>query len=170
MAAGITYTPIATTTLGSDTGIVTFSSISGSYTDLVLVINGGFTGSSSYIYLQFNSDTGTNYSRTELYGNGSVAGSTRGTNENYAICGITAISTTDPAVSIINIQNYSNSSTYKTIISRGSSSASLVEAYAALWRNTSAINSITISNNNFSAYNFRFAAGSTFSLYGITAA
>jgi hypothetical protein len=33
----ITYEPIATTTLGSATSTVTFSSISGSYTDLVAV-------------------------------------------------------------------------------------------------------------------------------------
>ena len=40
MAAGSTYTPIATTTLGSAQADVTFSSISGSYTDLVLIIGG----------------------------------------------------------------------------------------------------------------------------------
>ena len=36
----ITYEPIATTTLTTTTASVTFSSISGSYTDLILVING----------------------------------------------------------------------------------------------------------------------------------
>lgn len=170
MAAGSTYTPLATTTLSSDTGIVTFSSISGSYTDLILVINAAFTGSSSYIYLQFNSDTGTNYSHIELYGNGSAAGSTRGSNENYAICGNTATSTTGYAVSIMHIQNYSNSSTYKTVISKGSSSSALVEEFAALWRNTAAITSITISNNNYAGYSYKFTSGSTLTLYGIKAA
>ena len=34
----ITYEPIATTTLGSAAASVTFSSISGSYTDLVLIV------------------------------------------------------------------------------------------------------------------------------------
>jgi hypothetical protein len=36
----ITYEPIATTTLGTAAASVTFSSISGAYTDLVLVCNG----------------------------------------------------------------------------------------------------------------------------------
>ena len=39
MAAGSTYTPIATTTLGS-AGTITFSSIPSTYTDLVIVLNG----------------------------------------------------------------------------------------------------------------------------------
>jgi len=37
MAAGKTYEPIATTTLSSSAATITFSSISGSYTDLVFV-------------------------------------------------------------------------------------------------------------------------------------
>jgi hypothetical protein len=36
MAAGNTYTPLATQTLGSAAASVTFSSISGAYTDLVV--------------------------------------------------------------------------------------------------------------------------------------
>ena len=68
----ITYATIATTTLGTAAASVTFSSISGSYTDLVLVVspisNSG-TGVDNSI--QFNSDTGSNYSLTGLYGNGS---------------------------------------------------------------------------------------------------
>ena len=39
MAAGSTYTPLATNTLSSSSASITFSSISGSYTDLVLVMN-----------------------------------------------------------------------------------------------------------------------------------
>ena len=36
----ITYEPIATNTLGSAAASVTFSSISGTYTDLVVVVSG----------------------------------------------------------------------------------------------------------------------------------
>ena len=42
MAAGNTYVALATQTLGSATATVTFSSISGAYTDLVLVYNGQY--------------------------------------------------------------------------------------------------------------------------------
>ena len=78
MAAGITYTPIATTDVTSSVADVTFSSISGSYTDLVLIISPISTATSGVdIAFQFNSDTGSNYSLTGLYGNGSSATSYR---------------------------------------------------------------------------------------------
>jgi hypothetical protein len=42
-----TYEKIAATTLGSASATVTFSSIPGTYTDLVLIIRGGTTSASS---------------------------------------------------------------------------------------------------------------------------
>lgn len=72
MTAGQTYFPIANTTLSSAAASYTFSSISGSYTDLVLVIGGTLSADiSAGIY--FNGDTGTNYSTTRMYGNGSLS-------------------------------------------------------------------------------------------------
>jgi len=76
-----TYTPIATTTLGSAASSVTFSSISGAYTDLVLV-GAGTLASNLYLNVKFNNDTGSNYSRTELYGDGSSAASYRESNQS----------------------------------------------------------------------------------------
>ena len=65
MAAGATYTPIATQTPGSNTASISFSSIPGTYTDLVLVIDNAFTASGGYSYsLSFNDDTASNYSNT----------------------------------------------------------------------------------------------------------
>ena len=62
-----TYTPIATTTLGSGQTSVTFSSISGTYTDLILIASASNTGGATNIRLQFNGDTATNYSSTRIY-------------------------------------------------------------------------------------------------------
>ena len=70
MPAGSTYTPLSTTTLGSAQATVTFSSISGSYTDLVLVMNTIGTSAGGDVQVQFNSDTASNYSCTILYGTG----------------------------------------------------------------------------------------------------
>jgi len=71
MAAGATYEPIATTTVSnSSTSTVTFSSISGTYTDLIIIGNLGSETTNAFPYLQFNGDTGSNYSYTQLYGNG----------------------------------------------------------------------------------------------------
>jgi len=69
-----TYTPIATQILSSTTASVTFGSIPTFYTDLVLVINGGHNSGLGYgINIQFNNDTGSNYSSTVIRGNGSIA-------------------------------------------------------------------------------------------------
>ncbi|NBQ85322.1 MAG: hypothetical protein EBU03_04275 [Methylophilaceae bacterium] len=163
MAAGSTYTPIATTTLGSAASSYTFSSIPGTYTDLVLVVYTKNSVQLDSLGLQFNSDTGSNYSNTGLSGNGSSASSYRQTNQSEMNIGL--ISTND-AINIIQIMNYSNSTTYKTAISRANVPAELVRAVVGLWRSTSAITSIKVkdgSGNNMSI-------GTTMTLYGIQAA
>ena len=169
MPAGSTYEPIATTTLGSNTAAVTFSSISGSYTDLVLIANfvGFTTSANSAISVRFNGDTGTNYSATYLRGNGTAASSARATNDNRMVVGATAGGTnTDWAMSIVNFMNYSNTTTFKTVLSRYSQASLSAEAEVGLWRNTAAITSI-----EFGTYGTNLTlAGSVITLYGITAA
>jgi hypothetical protein len=167
MAAGSTYTPIATQTLSSAATTVTFSSISGSYTDLILITDniqsGGTQGN---LFIQFNSDTGSNYSRTWLSGDGSSAYSGRESSQTKM--GLTAYSypqTSTRWAGLVHIQNYSNATTYKTVLIRGNNSAVGVDAIVGLWRSTSAITSLVLSRSND-----QFATGSTFTLYGIAAA
>jgi len=165
--ASATYTPIATTTLGSAQASYTFSSIPSTYTDLVLVCNWKNSAGSGYWgQLQFNGDTGSNYSTTVLQGNGSIASSYRYSNDSVGVR-IGGLTTANNNPSIVNIQNYSNSTTYKTQISRYSDSSSAVQAFATLWRNTAAITSIKIQIENGTA---NIVAGSTFTLYGILSA
>jgi len=160
----LTYEKIASTTLSSTQSTVTFSSISNSYTDLVLVMNPiSNTTSGSYPYLRFNGDSGTNYSRTMMQGTGSAAQSDKSSNssEGYFIYGNQV--TTDAAFNaIVNIQNYSNTTTNKTFLSRTNVASDRTEALVGLWRSTSAITSITIYCGSNS-----FVSGSTFTLYGI---
>jgi hypothetical protein len=163
-----TYTPLATTTLSSAAASVTFSSISGSYTDLVLIFNGGITTADYAIRVRFNGDSGSNYSRTAVAGVSNQALSDRASNATglnvfMGYAGIPA-NTLDTS-GIANIQNYSNSTTYKTVISRSGNAARSVEAQVGLWRSTSAITSIVIDTGSGNLY-----AGSTFTLYGILAA
>jgi hypothetical protein len=156
-----TYTPIATQTLGSAAATVTFSSISGSYTDLVLVQNSTGVSGAGASYLRFNGDTGANYSRTRLLGNGTAASS-------YRESGATSIASDAPNSSISttlwNIMNYSNATTNKTILYRDNST-SYVVAQVGLWRNTAAVTSLSITADAGT-----YATGSTFTLYGIKAA
>jgi len=162
------------TVSGSSTSSVTFSSISSAYTDLVIVSNyAGSVNDVGFFLRVGNSsiDTGTNYSRTALNGNGTTAESTRESSQtgislayNYG----NSTSIDKPNFQITNLMNYSNTTTNKTILirSRGTrdNAATDTTAMAGLWRSTSAINVIQIypvSGN--------ILAGSTFSLYGIAA-
>ena len=80
MAAGSTYTPIATTTLSSAQATVDFTGISSAYTDIILIANYGLSLPDESPMLRVGNgsiDTGSNYSSTELYGTGSSAGSQR---------------------------------------------------------------------------------------------
>jgi hypothetical protein len=166
MAAGSTYTPIATTTLGSAASSYTFSSIPSTYTDLVLVAVATVSGdSSTYIRVGNGSvDTGTNYSITNLGGSGSAASSGRLTNES-ALPWNRVTSNAAQTMYTFNIMNYSNSTTYKTILNRTNGTTG-VEAIVGLWRSTAAINVLQI----FASTGNTFNTGATFTLYGIAAA
>lgn len=168
MAAGSTYTPLATTTLSSDQSSVTFSSISGSYTDFVLVAVAGITTQAGEAYqLRINADSGSNYSQTEMWGNGSTASSNRRTSQTYLFVGGSRVGSqlTLEDQFTLQFQNYSNATTYKSILMRQGAAATGTLAAIGLWRSTSAITSIVITPTN---YNLK--SGSTFTLYGIVAA
>jgi len=162
MAAGNTYESIATQTLGSATASVTFSSIPGTYTDL-RIIYATTASADAGNYIRYNSDSGSNYSRTNLYGNGSSAGSDRQTSQT----GIYGPFTMSSAITsnTIDIMNYSNATTFKTCLVRAGAANNSTLATVGLWRSTAAITSVVITCDGAN-----FASGSTFSLYGIKAA
>ena len=165
MPAGATYEPLATTTLSSAAASVTFSSISGSYTDLVLIA-AHQNASQSGVRVQVGNgsvDTGSNYSITYLLGDGSSATSGRASNDTSFDFAFVAANSESNL--IINMMNYANTTTYKTFVTRNNGAAQGVTARVGLWRSTSAINEIKLapSTGNFNS-------GSTFTLYGIKAA
>ena len=169
----ITYEPIATTTLGTAAATVTFSSIPGTYTDLVLVMRVTNSSSGSLAVLTtFNNDTGSNYSVTRVYGNGSTATSDRFSSATAIDAGYMPGSNgTGPGTIIANIMNYSNTTTDKTVLDRWESEAAAsgsryVVAVVGLWRSTSAITEIDLGLNGAGD----FTSGSTFTLYGIASA
>lgn len=172
-----TYTPITSTTLSSAQSSVTFSSISGTYTDLILVFsNVKLSSGDSAIDFQVGNgsvDTGSNYdfniagarsSSTTPFSH-SLDTTTLGRSNWF-----TSITTSQAAMSQIHFINYSNTTTFKSILANssvdpGSANYSGVELTLTTWRSTSAINTIKIMPNVST-----FTAGSTFTLYGIKAA
>jgi hypothetical protein len=172
-----TYEPIATQTADGSTGVIEFTSIPSTYTDLILVSNlfSPDTGHGALVSLigvgNGTIDTGSNYSYTYTTGNGSTASSSRLANGTVfaAVFASTAQSgNTAWSNSIIQFQNYSNTTTYKSMLWRdnvnGDGSATWFGV--GLWRSTSVINRIKLTLNVSQVY----ASGSTFTLYGIKAA
>lgn len=165
----ITYEPIATTTLTTSTATVTFSSISGNYTDLILVCNIAQAAGNNSLRYRFNSDTGSNYSYTDLKGDGSSATSGRESSITSGVAASTSGSTSFELNVIFQILNYSNTTTYKTTLGRGNRASSQTDATVGLWRSTAAITTIDLAlGSSFPTNNF--ASGSTFTLYGIKSA
>jgi len=166
-----TYEPIATNTLSSTTSSVTFSSIASTYTDLILVLSVACNTNDQSITFRLNSDTATNYSTTNLLGNGSAASSRRTTSQTsgYVARDTSPTTTVGEFNAICQIQNYANTTTYKTVLCRANGAVSQTytgaEASVSLWRKTpETITSITLSVGG------TFSIGSTFTLYGIKAA
>lgn len=153
-----TYEPIATTTLGTAGSTITFSSIPATYTDLTLVL---FCLTAGYdTHIRFNGDTGTNYSATILRGNGSAASSSRTTSAAQIYLNFNASS---PALFIVDVFSYAGS-TNKTLLINSNEDANgsgTVERRVGLWRNTTAINSITLTHGG------NFSIGTTATIYGI---
>jgi hypothetical protein len=170
MPAGKTYEPIAKTTLTSDELSVTFSSISSSYTDLVLVCGSlGMNAGGSAGRLRFNGDTGSNYSAIWFYGTGSTAGKDRDSNQtSMRVIGANqGPGTSNNDNYIIHIMAYSKTNINKPVVVRGNAPTNETYILTGLWRSTSAINSITLLSYNGTD---KFKTGSTFTLYGIAAA
>lgn len=161
-----TYEPIATATVSSTGSTVTFSSIPQTYTDLILISSArrGTDGSGGDgVKTRINSDSGTNYSWTGMSYNVGGTGSGRSSNQTIFIAG--SCEDGSYATSICHLMDYSNTTTFKTMITRTSSIGTQgVGEIINLWRSTSAITSLFLDAAS------GFYTGSTFTLYGIKAA
>jgi len=159
-----TYEPIATQTLGSAASSITFSSIGSGYTDLRVV----FTGTSSSVpasyFMQYNGDTATNYSQTDILGDGSAASSNRRTGQTVIYLYQTVLSPTIPHLTTIDIFSYAGS-TFKTCLINGSedeNGSGTTFSRVALWRSTAAITQVSVLKLSGT-----FNTGTTATLYGI---
>jgi hypothetical protein len=160
-----TYEPIATTTLSSAASSITFNSISGSYTDLRLIIVLLNSSNNQDGKLTFNNDTATNYSGTHLYGDGTSAGSYRETSVAYIpIFSLSNIVSSGASMAQIDIFSYAGG-TNKTVLiqtSNDKNGSGSVARSVGLWRSTSAITRLDLALTA-GTYN----SGTTATLYGI---
>jgi hypothetical protein len=156
----MSYVSLATTTLGSAASSVTFSSIPATYRDLIIVFNGATTLSTVGLVLQFNSDSGSNYSGVVAQGDGSSAtsGTLSGTSAEVGVLN------TGRGNVLVQVMDYSATDKHKTFLSRGDNATDRTRMTASRWANTAAINTVRVATN----LNL-IAVGSTISLYGVAA-
>ena len=159
-----TYEPIATTTLSSATTTLAFTSIAGTYTDLrvVVFVKASSAGAVAPL-MQFNSDTGTNYSYTRITGDGTTAATNRGVNSSSIQIGTGSVAASGVGLWSADIFSYAGS-TYKTVLLgqfTDANGSGMVANAVNMWRSTSAITRIDISAGN------DFDIGTTATLYGI---
>jgi hypothetical protein len=160
-----TYVALDTRTLVTATNEVTFSSIPGTYTDLKIVVNGSFA-TEDYIVMQLNGDISTNYSETQLRGNGSSPTSGAASNRAFTALESLGAGANERFMTQINIMNYANTTTFKTILTRSDNASRVTSATASLWRKTpEAVTSVKL----YGLQGYNFNIGSIFSLYGIAA-
>lgn len=170
------FESIQTVTIsGSSTYYVTFDSIPSTFKHLQIRGIGRSTTSGDYAaYLRFNSDSGNNYARHALEGNGSSAVANSTINTDGAHAGRVTTSSANASMygaAIIDIFDYTNTNKHKVLrvfsgidtngTVAGASGTDLIVA-SGLWRSTSAITKIEMF-----AGAANWAAGSTFVLYGI---
>jgi len=158
-----TYDKIASTTLGSASLEITFSSIAATYTDLRVVITYSMA-SGSYPLLRFNGDSSTNYSTTILAGDGSSASSIRNTSSTSIQASYSA-PTNQVAFTTFDIFSYAGS-TNKTVLcdfAQDANGSGNTVKVVGLWRNTAAITSITLRGNA----TVNFNTGTNATIYGI---
>jgi hypothetical protein len=159
-----TYDLIASTTLGSNTRTITFTSIPSTYRDLVLVCNVTVVGGSDLICLTFNNNT-SGYNTVTMEGNGSTAASGSQTNESNAKNTVIDYSISDVrSTVIIQIFDYAQTDKHKSILMKGGSSNLRMGASANRWANTAAINRLDVFTDSGTT---TYSSGSTFHLYGI---
>jgi hypothetical protein len=164
------YQSIETVYLSSGSqSTITFSSIPSTYKHLQLR---GFSKSSgpSDINFRLNGDSGSNYSRHYIYGNGvgpTGSGSSANSAEGYV--GYTASGTYFSGV-IIDILDYKNTNKYKLVrtwegVDTNNAGDGIVMLNSSCWQNTAAITSISLTygSGSFSQYTH-------FALYGIKGA
>lgn len=157
--ATATYELIASNVLSATASSVSFTSISGSYRDLVLVTDISSSGTSP-VAITFNSDTGNNYTFIDITGDGTTDTSAVSTGRAN-ILGEEA-SSTERTLNILEIMDYSQTNKRKHILCRFGRIGARVEVAGYIWGNTAAITSITITSSGTA-----YAIGSSFYLYGI---
>lgn len=159
--------------LDGTTNVVTFSSIPSTFTHLQVRITSrsARVSANDSIWMRFNTDSGTNYSYHNLYGDGSNPYSQGSANSNVMFPFYTPAASATTGMfgsAVIDVLDYTNTNKNKTVRSLNGYDANgsgLVALQSSAWFSTAAITGLQFANY-FTGANF--VAGSRIDLYGIT--
>ena len=179
LLSSIAFDSIATVTVGSGGAAnVEFTSIPATYSHLqirgIMRCTTAASGTSD-LFLNMNSDTGSNYSYHLLQGDGSTTAAGGAATQTKIVmqnCITRANSTANVfGATVIDILDYANTNKYKTMRSINGSNQNDTSTdyrilfFSGLWQSTSAITSLKLApqSDNFAQY-------SHFAVYGIKSA
>lgn len=158
-----TYDLLASTTLTSATNNVTFSAISQSYGDLILVVESAGAAGNVSMRLRLNLDSDSNYKSANMKTNDAAdlasLWETPLTEANLS--GGYLVQETAPGITRVQIMEYTATDKYKSILHTFDQANNGIARGTSRWVSTSAVNSVSILGSN----NLRI--GSTFKLYGV---
>lgn len=167
-AAG-SFESIASASGTGSSGTISFTSIPSTYQHLQLRCfgNGDATG---YGFIRFNNDSGTNYARHTLQGDGStVAASGAASTNNSRVFEVISSTFNGKTGAIIDIHDYASTAKNKTVRSFSgwdNNTTGYVYLNSVLWVNTAAVNRIDLVLEG----TVKFATNMTIDLYGIKGA
>jgi len=171
--AGGDFESIATVTVGSGGATdVEFTSIPGTYQHLQIrsIHRSSQSSVVSTTAIRFNSDTGSNYARHQLGGDGSTAYAAGQSSQTAGWAGTFTTASQTASIfgaTVIDILDYANTSKNTTVRAHSGAdingSGGYYQACSALWLNTSAVTSIRLIAGS------GIAQHSTFALYGVKA-
>ena len=165
------YESIASATGTGSSNTITFNSIPSGYSSLQIRCNMDVVSSGGLLVVKVNGDTGANYTYHSLEGSGSAVAAAGSGATSTAYFGFfsSGTSSTYPAVSIIDVIDYASTTKYKTLRAFNgcdvNGAGGSVALNSVLWMSTSAITSISLTDNNSN-----YTSTATFALYGIKGA
>lgn len=156
-----TYDLIASNVVTSATSSFTWSSISSTYRDLVLVMQVSGGNNDVYPRLRFNGSSSAIYSYVEILANGTNTSNFSGNTETgFQLNGAFA-AIGSPALYNVQIFDSNQSNKHKSALVRSGRASSAVGFLYGRWANTNAITSIEVYSSNGATFT------GFFYLYGI---
>ena len=135
---------------------ISFTNVPQTFQDLCVVVStrDAATAGNNVLIFLLNGDGASNYSMTRLVGDGSSATSDRVSNSTFGGWTFVPNSSVSSSIfgsSICHILNYTNTTTFKTMLTRGASDtngAGFSSMAVSMWRNTAAVNGVLVATSN----------------------